>query len=77
MLAWTLLLLWAYKKPVERRIVAPLTILIIIGIAITNIIMVNSGLFTITEMLPSFISQSIFLSLFSVGYVFTKPKKTL
>ena len=75
MLAWTILLLWAYKKPVERRAVAPLTILVIVGIAITNIIMVTRGLFTITEMLPSFISQTTFLSLFSVGYVFTQPKK--
>ena len=77
MLAWTLLLLWAYKKPIERRAVAPLTILIIVGIAITNIIMVNTGLFTVTEMLPSFVIQSLLLSLFSVGYVFTKPKKIL
>ena len=73
MLAWTLLLLWAYKKPVERRVVAPLTILAIIGIAITNIIMVNRGLFTIAQMLPSFIIQILLLSLFSIGYVFIKP----
>jgi hypothetical protein len=75
MLAWTILLLWAYRKPVERRAVAPLTILIVVGIAITNIIMVTRGLFTVTGMLPSFISQTIFLLLFSVGYVFTQPKK--
>ena len=74
MLAWTLLLLWAYKKPIERRAVAPLTILIIVGIAITNIIMVNTGLFTVTEMLPSFVIQSLLLSLFSIGYVVTKPE---
>jgi len=75
MLAWTILLLWAYRKPVERRFVAPLTILIVVGIAITNIIMVTRGLFTITGMLPSFISQTTFLLLFSVGYFFTQPKK--
>ena len=74
MLAWTLLLLWAYKKPVERRIIAPLTILVIIGIAITNIIIVNRGLFTIAKMLPSFIIQTVLLSLFSIGYVFAKPE---
>ncbi|MGD9130469.1 MAG: hypothetical protein PVH73_02710 [Candidatus Bathyarchaeota archaeon] len=75
MLAWTILLLWAYKKPVERRFVAPLTILIVVGIAITNIIMVTRGLFTVTGMLPSFIIQTILLLLLSVGYVFTQPKK--
>ena len=74
MLGWTLLLLWAYKKPVERRFVSPLTILVICGIAITNIITVNMGLFTVTGMLPSFIIQSLLLVLFSLGYVFTNPK---
>jgi hypothetical protein len=75
MLAWTLLLLWAYKKPIERRFVAPLTILVILGIAVTNTLMVDRGLFTITGMLPSFIIQGILLIGFSVGYVFTEPEK--
>ena len=55
--------------------VAPLTIRVIIGIAITKIIMIIRGLFTINGMLPSFMNQSTMLLLFSVGYVFTKPKK--
>jgi hypothetical protein len=37
MLGWTLLLLWAYRNPVERRFVAFLTIIVILGVAITNI----------------------------------------
>ena len=72
MLGWSLLLLWAYKKPVERRTIAPLTILAIIGIAITSIIMVTRGLFTFTGMLPSFIIQAILLVIFSYGYITTK-----
>jgi hypothetical protein len=75
MFAWTLLLLWAYKEPIERRFVAPLTILVIIGIAITNTIMTTRGLFTTTGIIPSFIIQGILLLAFSVGYVFTKPEK--
>ena len=72
MLGWSLLLLWAYKKPVERRTIAPLTILAIIGIAMTSIIMVTRGLFTFTGMLPSFIIQAILLVIFSYGYITTK-----
>jgi hypothetical protein len=75
MLAWTLLLLWAYKKPVERKTIVLLTILAIIGIATTNIIMVTRGLFTVTEMLLSFIIQAILLALFGYGYWFTKAEK--
>jgi hypothetical protein len=73
MLAWTLLLLLAYKKPTERRFVALLTILVIVGIAATNIIMITRGLFTVANMIPSFLNQALLLALFSYGYVFSKP----
>ena len=77
MLGWTILLVWAYQKPVERRIVAPLTMLVIVGIAITNIVMVSKGLFTITQMLPSFTIQTVLLLLYGVGYLLTSSKNTI
>ena len=75
MLGWTILLLWAYQRPIERRFVAPLTIIVIIGIAATNIIMLNRDTFTITELLPTFIIQIILITLFSYGYMNTRPEK--
>lgn len=75
MLGWTILLLWAYQRPIERRFVAPLTIIVIIGIAATNMIMLNRGTFTITELLPTLIIQIILITLFSYGYMNTRPEK--
>jgi hypothetical protein len=37
MLAWTLLLVWAYQRPVERRFVAALTVLVIYGLVATEV----------------------------------------
>jgi hypothetical protein len=74
MLGWTLLLLWAYRNPVERRFVAFLTIIVILGVAITNIGMVIRNEFTITELIPTIIIQSILLILFGFGYYSTQPK---
>lgn len=74
MLGWTLLLLWAYRNPVERRFVALLTIIVILGVAITNIGMVIQNEFTITELIPTIILQSILLVLFGFGYYNTQPK---
>jgi hypothetical protein len=68
MFGWTLLLLWAYRKPIERRFVAILTIIVIIGVAITNAVMVVQKEFTITELIPTAIIQAILLFLFSYGY---------
>jgi hypothetical protein len=75
MLGWTMLLLWAYQQPIERRFVALLTIIVIIGIAATNMIMLNRGTFTITERLPTFIILIILITLFSYGYMNTRPEK--
>ena len=70
------ILLWAYKKPVQRRFISLLTILVIVGIAVTNIIMLNQGLFTVAGIIPSFINQGILVTLFGVGYWYTKTEKT-
>ncbi len=43
MLSWTALLVWAYHRPVERRFVAALTILVICGLVLTEIVGVISG----------------------------------
>lgn len=75
MLGWTMLLLWAYQQPIERRFVALLTIIVIIGIAATNMIMLNRGTFTIIERLPTFIILIILITLFSYGYMNTRPEK--
>jgi hypothetical protein len=43
MLGWTLLLIWAYREPLERRFTAFLTILVIIGFIATEIFAVANG----------------------------------
>ena len=36
-LVWTLLLLWAYRRPLERRFVAALTVVLVYGLALTEV----------------------------------------
>src|SRR5262245_31634399 len=36
MLGWTLLLVWAFARPVERSFVAPLTLVVIAGLVTTE-----------------------------------------
>ena len=43
MLGWTVLLLWAYQRPLERRFIAALTVLVIYGLALTEVVAVLSG----------------------------------
>ena len=44
MFGWTLLLIWAYCKPLERRFVALFTSLVVIGLVVTEITSIAYGI---------------------------------
>lgn len=68
MLAWTVLLLWAYRRPVERRGVAALTVLVIYGLVLTEIAAVLSGSLETWRMVPTWCLQAVLLALFAGAY---------
>ncbi|MBI4733389.1 MAG: hypothetical protein HY779_00945 [Rubrobacteridae bacterium] len=68
MLGWTILLVWAYQKPLERKAVAALTVLVIYGLVLTEIIAVFSGYLEVWRMLPTWALQAMLLCLFASGY---------
>jgi hypothetical protein len=43
MVGWTVLLVWAAAKPVDRRAVAPLTMLVVAGLMSAEILGMASG----------------------------------
>jgi hypothetical protein len=43
MLGWTALLIWAYQKPMERKVVAALTVIVIYGLVLTEVMAVLLG----------------------------------
>ena len=68
MLGWTGLLIWAYQRPVERRLIAALTILVICGFVVTELVSVLSGWMVLWRMIPTWILQGILITLFGIGY---------
>ena len=68
MLGWTGLLIWAYQRPIERRMIAALTILVIGGFVVTEITCVMAGSMALWRMIPTWILQAILLGLFGIGY---------
>ncbi len=75
MAGWTLLLIWAYKRPLERRFIAFLTIIVIIGLIATEIFAIANGSININKMIPTWILQIVLLGLFSFSYVITHKGK--
>ena len=72
MLGWTALLIWAYQKPMERKTVAALTVLVIYGLVFTEIMAVLTGHIAVWRMLPTWFLQAILLGLFAGGYHYSK-----
>jgi hypothetical protein len=75
MLGWTVLLLWAYQRPIERRFVAALTVLVIYGLVATEIAVVWSGHLEAWRMIPTWCLQTVLLSLFSSAYHYPTLKR--
>ena len=68
MLGWTALLIWAYQRPLERRFVAVLTVLVIYGLLATEIAAVSFGHLEAWRMVPTWCIQGVLLFLFASAY---------
>jgi hypothetical protein len=68
MLGWTALLIWAFRRPLERKVVAAITFLVICGLVLTEIVGLWSGYLAVWRFLPTLCLQAVLLSLFAVGF---------
>src|SRR5262245_29004316 len=68
MLAWTILLVWAYRDPPPRRFIAALTVLVIYGLIAAEIMAVRSGHLEAWRMIPTWVLQVCLLALFAGSY---------
>jgi hypothetical protein len=75
MLGWTALLIWAYQKPLERKVIAALTVLVIYGLVFTEIVAVLTGHIASWRMLPTLLLQAILLGLFVGGYHYSRLRQ--
>lgn len=65
MFGWTLLLVWASRRPLERRVVAPLTVLVVGGIVVSEIAGAVAGVVDAWRVVPTWCLQAILLVLFA------------
>jgi hypothetical protein len=72
MLGWTILLIWAFIKPADRRFVAPLTMVIILGFLVTEISLLIRGSIVLDVLFPSWLLKTVLFLLFGASYYYTK-----
>lgn len=70
MLGWVCLLLWADRKPVERKGVLLLTIVpVLVSLIYAGIYAVTTNLITAGNMAPTWIQQGVLVLLFGFSYL--------
>jgi hypothetical protein len=70
---WTLLLVWASKRPLERRAVAPLTFLVVGGIVPTEVAGAVANMLDAWPQFRRWSLQAILLILFGWAYHIGRP----
>ncbi|TFG52842.1 MAG: hypothetical protein E4H37_04870 [Gemmatimonadales bacterium] len=68
MFAWTILLLWADRKPLERRGVLPITVFVIIGLMLSGVYSVITGLFAVSRIMPTSVLGAVLIVLMLFSY---------
>ena len=75
MFGWTVLLLWGDRKPLERKDILPITLVVVVGEIITQIWGIKVEFVSLNALIPSFVMQAIILSLFTFSYFNAKRKE--
>ena len=69
MLGWTFLLIWADRKPLERKFVLLLTAFpVVTGLLLAEVYSVRAGIISFERMLPVGIFLAALIALFSFAY---------
>ena len=69
MFGWSLLLIWAYWKPVERKGVLVITIAVILGLLASGLYAVAAGIFPFTKIIPSSVVGIGLIALMGYSYL--------
>ena len=77
MLGWTLLLIWAFQRPVERSAVAALTVLVVWGLVLAEIAAAVAGLVPWWRLVPTWLLQAVLLGLFAAGFHYDRLGRLL
>lgn len=71
MLGWTVLLLWANRKPLECRGVLVITIVpVILGLVVTEVWAAWSGFIVLGALAPVWVLQAALIALFTFSYLY-------
>ncbi len=75
MLGWTVLLLWADRRPEERRGILLLTIAVVLGLMGSGLFALSTGFMPMATGVPILFFQGLLIVLFSSSYVASRRQR--
>ena len=76
MAGWTTLLLWADRRPLERKGIVILTLIpLLVGLMLSGAFAVRSGLIKQADMLPTFVMQGLLFTSYLCSYLFASIRE--
>jgi hypothetical protein len=76
MLGWTVLLIWADRRPVERKGIILITVVpVILGISIAGVYALSAGVFPASRLAPLFILQCALTALFLFSFFYARHEE--
>ena len=69
MFGWAALLIWADRRPAERRGVLPLTAAVVLGLLASGVLAVAAGIFPLARILPTTVLGVVLIALFVFSYL--------
>jgi hypothetical protein len=75
MLAWTVLLIWADRKPVERKAIVPITLIIIVMNSITFLQSAHLGLIPFEKLVPQLAVMLVIFVLYVFAWLYSRDLK--
>jgi len=72
MISWSVLLIWGYLRPVERKDILLITVLPVVGLMISGILSTTAGFLPWLTMLVFLVIQMFLVILFTTSYLLNR-----
>ena len=77
MIGWPILLIWANQKPLDRRGVIWIALLVMLGLFLTSLFGLKTGFIQLVGLIPQWCIMGVVASLFLSGLYVTREFKSL
>ncbi|MBN1120823.1 MAG: hypothetical protein JXJ17_07065 [Anaerolineae bacterium] len=75
MIGWTVLLSWADRKPMERKDILPITLVVVAGLVIFEVYSITAGYTTLISTIPTLVLQTAMSGMFVFSYLNAKRQE--